>query len=291
MSQSLEVAYRDYRPLLFSIAYRMLGSAADAEELVQDTFVRAHAAGDDIVAPKSYLTTVLTRLCLDHLKSAAVKRTEYVGPWLPEPVAAGASTLPGDPESISMAFLLILETLAPLERAIFLLRGVFDYEFEEIAGITGKSEVNVRQIYHRARQHVRERRPRFSAPPEQRKAVADRFQHACRTGDIQELLAVLSPEVTLVSDGGGKVAAALRPINGPDRVSRFIVGVLGKYREVELEIVPTELNGAPSFLLCVNGQLSSALLLEADDERVHAIYVVRNPEKLAALERGTPTKH
>jgi RNA polymerase sigma-70 factor (ECF subfamily) len=279
ISPSLETAYLEYRPLLFSIAYRMLGSAADAEELIQETFVRAYSACDEIRAPKQYLTTVLTRLCLDNLKSAATRRTEYVGPWLPEPVATSTS-IPTDPESISMAFLLILESLSPIERAVFLLRSVFEYEFQEISSITGKSEANVRQIFHRARQSVRERHPRFHAPPEQRKAVAERFQQACATGDVQELLAVLSPEVTLLSDGGGKAVAATQPILGSDRVSRFLMGILNKWQGHKVELVPTELNAEPAFLLYVNGELISATTLEIEGDVIRAIYIMRNPEKL-----------
>lgn len=184
-----------------------------------------------------------------------------------------------------MAFLLILESLTPIERAVFLLRSVFEYEFKEIAEITGKTEVNIRQIFHRARQNVHSRRPRFSVPSEQGWAVAGRFQQACATGNIGDLLAVLSPEVTLVSDGGGKAAAALRPIYGSDRVSRFIFGVLKKYEAKEVATTAVELNGAPAFLFYADGELLNALVLETDGRSISSIYIVRNPEKLTSLRQ------
>ena len=213
--------FERHRSLLFSIAYRMLGSVTDAEDIVQETYLRWQEMPDTVVRSlKSYLSAVVTRLSIDRLRSARAHREEYVGPWLPEPlvlnrVEEGADLIQLD-ESLSMAFLVLLESLNPVERAVFLLREVFDYEYEEISRIVGKSEANCRQITRRARQSVAARRPRFESSPEQEERLTQRFVDTCMSGDMEGLLELLSEDVTLWSDGGGKVAAASYPIHGPE---------------------------------------------------------------------------
>ena len=241
--------FERHRSLLFSIAYRMLGSVTDAEDIVQEAYLRWQEAPEtEVRSPKSYLSAVVTRLSIDRLRSARARREEYVGPWLPEPLVseraedAGGTT--GLDESLSMAFMVLLESLNPVERAVFLLREVFDYDYEEISRIVGKSEDNCRQIAHRARQSVAARRPRFERSPEQEERLTERFVEACVSGNMEGLLGLLSEDVTLWSDGGGKVAAAPYPIHGPERVARFLLGVL---RTVPPGFFarPTQVNGGP----------------------------------------------
>ncbi len=227
-------AYADLRPLLFAIAYRMVGSVAEAEDVVQDAFVRYQrtlAAGDvEVESPRAYLSAVTTRLAIDHLRSARVRRERYVGAWLPEPLptggeAPGAGRLVEDADSLSMAFLAVLERLSPLERAVFLLRDVFDYRFAEIAGIVGRSEDACRQLAVRARRHVSEERPRFEASRAERDALAERFLDAVGDGDLDGLVELLAADATVISDNGGVRPAFQRPIVGRDRVARLLVGL------------------------------------------------------------------
>jgi RNA polymerase sigma-70 factor, ECF subfamily len=223
--------FERHRSLLFSIAYRMLGSVTDAEDMVQEAYLRWREVPEaEVRSPKSYLSAVVTRLSIDRLRSTRVQREEYVGPWLPEPLVSnraeeGADLVEFD-ETLSMAFLVVLESLNPVERAVFLLREVFDYDYEEISRIVDKSEANCRQIARRARSAVAARRPRFERSPEQEERLTRRFVETCTSGDMKGLLELLSEEVTLWSDGGGKVAAAPYPIHGPERVVRFLLGVL-----------------------------------------------------------------
>lgn len=221
--------FHSYQPLLFAIAYRMLGSAMDAQDMVQETFLRwSHATGE-IDSPKAYLSAIVTRLCIDHLRRAHVQRETYIGPWLPEPLLASQPTdnVALD-ESLSLAFLVLLERLTPVERAVFLLREVFEFEYEAIARIVEKSEANCRQVVRRARQHLAERRPRFDTSPQEREQMTRLFAQSCATGDLSALLALLADDIVLYSDGGGKARAALNPILGPDKVARYMLGVLGK---------------------------------------------------------------
>jgi RNA polymerase sigma factor (sigma-70 family) len=229
--------YTGYRPLMFSIAYRMTGSVGDAEDIVQEAFLRLTRVlrdGTSITAPKAYLATVTTRLAISYLRSARVRRESYVGAWLPEPLIAGREPDPAEhaemSDSLSMAFLVLLESLSPTERAVFLLHEVFGYDYREIAEITGKSEPNCRQILTRARQHVDEGRsgvkgPRFEASREQRDEVARRFFAAAEGGDLAALLELLAPDVVVVGDGGGKAWAAARPFHGTQQVARFMLGL------------------------------------------------------------------
>jgi RNA polymerase sigma-70 factor (ECF subfamily) len=281
----MRAEFEEHRRWLWSIAYRMLGSAADAEDAVQETYVRASQAWTaDIENPKAYLATILTRHCLNHLESARVKREQYVGVWLPEPVLT--EPRPEDPaelsESLSLAFLVVLESLGPEERAVFLLREVFDYDYAEIARVLDKSEASCRQMYHRARQRIGERKPRFESSRERRSAVARRFAESLQSGDIDSFLAVLSPEVELHSDGGGKVRAAINPVLGADRVARFFFGVLKKQPEGQ-QVRFTEANGMPAFVAYLNGNIRSVVMLGVVEDRVERVYVVVNPDKLVGL--------
>lgn len=283
-------AFDEARPLLFSIAYRMLGSVADAEDVVQEAFLRWQKAdAEDVRSPKAYLSTVTTRLAIDHLRSARVAREEYVGPWLPEPIATDPESDPAGhvamAESLSIAFLVLLERLSATERAVFLLREVFNYEYDEIARIVGKSEANCRQVLKRAREHVAEHRARFEASTEQRERLLHLFAKASGEGDMQGLLSVLAEDVVLQTDGGGRVQAAINPIYGADRVARFFLGILSKLAPESARLRFTDINGQPGFLLYVDGTLDSAFTCDVAGDRIQNIYIVRNPEKLGAMPR------
>jgi RNA polymerase sigma-70 factor (ECF subfamily) len=275
-------AFDEHRRLLFGIAYRMLGSAADAEDLVQETYLRWQQAPErGIVSARAYLTTIVTRLAIDHLRSARVRREQYVGPWLPEPVLEAVR--PDEPaalfESLSMAFLVLLERLSPAERAALVLREAFDYEYAEIATVLGKTEANCRQLVRRARERVADRRPRFAPSREERDRFAEQFRAACATGDMQGLLGALAADVTLWSDGGGKVSAATQPVYGADRVGRFLLGLLKK-APATFAARPAEVNGQPGLVLTVDGEISSVLVLHVGPSGIEGIYIVRNPDKL-----------
>jgi RNA polymerase sigma-70 factor, ECF subfamily len=283
--------FEEYRSLLFAMAYRMMGSAMEAEDIVQEAYLRYQATPPESIRTlKSFLTTIVHHLCLDHLKSAQARRETYIGPWLPEPVITGDGTSLLSPlrqitdrESISMAFLVLLESLSPLERAVFLLREVFDYEYAEIAQITGRSEVACRQLFSRAKKHIKAHRPRFPASPEAHAKMVGRFMEACMAGDIDGLMSLLAEDVTTWSDGGGKVSgAARRPIQGRDKVARALAGVLSRVPEgTTIEMI--EANGFPALLMRVKGQIVSLLTLEVEGDFIRALYNVANPDKLAHL--------
>jgi RNA polymerase sigma-70 factor, ECF subfamily len=274
--------FAELRPLLFSIAYRMLGSIAEAEDILQEAFLRWQAASG-VESPRAYLSAVVTRLCIDHLRSARVRRETYVGPWLPEPLVGEAGPGPDQAaalaDSLSTAFLLLLETLGPAERAAFLLREVFDYEYEQIAAIVGKSETNCRQMVTRARQRLAERRPRFLASREDHERLTLQFLQSCASGDLSGLVSILAEDVELRSDGGGKTTAARRVLRGQDRVLRFLSGILRK-APPGLQARPVEVNGRLGLLSLVDGQPQSVLTLEVADGRIQAVYIVVNPDKL-----------
>jgi RNA polymerase sigma-70 factor (ECF subfamily) len=279
-------AFRQHRPLLLSIAYRMIGSWADAEDVVQETFVRWQQTAEEIASPRAFLVTVASRLCINHLESARVRREEYVGQWLPEPVMTGA----GDPdamvqmdESLSMAFLMLLERLTPPERAVFLLREVFEYEYEDIATIVGQSATTCRQILRRARQHVVDVRRRFTPSPQQREGLVRRFVEASAGGDIRGLVTLLAEDVVVYADGGGKAAALPKPVRGGWRVARLLVSALRKFvpPRAERRIVP--INGAPGVVTYLDGRPISVLGFDVDDRRIAAVYIVTNPDKLSRL--------
>lgn len=276
--------FDDYRSLLFSIAYRMLGSVMEAEDIVQEAYLRWQRASGEVRSPKAYLSTIVTRLCIDRLRSA--RREEYVGPWLPEPLLAEPASDVADTavldESLSMAFLVLLESLTPTERAVFLLREVFDYDYPEVSRLVGKSEANCRQIARRARESVAARRPRFERSPEQQKRLTQRFVEVCSTGDMPALLELLADDITLWSDGGGKVRAALNPIQGPDRVARFIFGILRKAPSTfVVRVAP--INGQSGIIGYVDGHPMSVLTLDTADGRIKAVRIIANPEKLRAV--------
>ena len=277
--------FERHRSLLFSIAYRMLGSVADAEDIVQDAYLRWQRASEiEVRSPKSYLSAVVTRLSIDWLRSA--RREEYVGPWLPEPLVSDRSEELAAPtgldDSLSMAFLVLLESLNPVERAVFLLREVFNYDYEEISRIVGKSEDNCRQIARRARHFVGERRPRFERSPEQEERLTQQFVETCMSGDMEGLVSLLSDDIILWSDGGGKIAAATYPIHGPERVARFLLGVLRTVPPA-FSARPTRVNGGPGVVGYVDGHPTSVVALDVADGRLRGVRIVVNPEKLRAI--------
>jgi RNA polymerase sigma-70 factor, ECF subfamily len=280
--------FNEHRRLLFSLAYRMLGSVADAEDIVQEAYVRwQEARTDEVKAPKAYLSAIVTNLSINHLQSAQRTREEYIGPWLPEPLVTDENQDPMRAmtmaDSLSMAFMILLESLTPVERAVFLLREVFDYEYEEIARIVGKSEANCRQMVSRARLHIRERRPRFDVSREARERLTGQFVQACASGNLEGLMSLLTEDVTLMSDGGGRVTAARKPISGADHVARFLTGLVKKVGARRLTVRPTEVNGQPGFITYLNGRLQNVLALDIDDNRIRAIYIVVNPDKLRKI--------
>jgi RNA polymerase sigma-70 factor (ECF subfamily) len=280
--------FEAHRPLLFSIAYRMLGSASEAEDVLQDAWIRARQdEAADVRSPRAYLTTIVTRLCIDHLRSAERTRMEYPGPWLPEPVAAPNQESAALASSLTTAFLVLLEQLAPTERAVFLLREVFELDFGEIARIVGKSDANTRQILTRARGRLRAAHPRFTVSRRESEEIVRRFRDACATGNLDELMAVLHTDATFVADGGGKAVAAPHPLLGADRIAEFVIDLVGKTRWLESDPQIVTINGTPGLLLrhptLGNGTYSFAIA----DGRIRAIYVVRNPDKLRGFLEHT----
>ena len=276
-----------YRPLLFSIAYRMLGSASEAEDVVQEALLRYHREADAVDSPRAFLTTVVTRLSIDQLRSARARRETYVGAWLPEPLLTAGDEPARHAEladSLSQAFLVLLETLSPLERAVFLLREVFDYPYAEVARILGRSEASVRQLASRARRHVDERRPRFDADREARRRLAERFFAAAGEGDLESLEELLAEDVVMYGDGGGKAPAAARPQHGRAQVMKLLAGLGKQARALELEGRPAEVNGQPGMLFVTpDGALVSVLSLDIAGGRIQALRSVVNPDKLRHL--------
>ncbi len=274
-------AFEEWRSLLFGIAYRMLGSAADAEDVVQDACLRWLRRRDEpIESVRSYLVTIVTRLCLDQLDSARAKRVTYAGPWLPEPVAADEPWAAEQADSLSLAFLVLLEELTPLERAAYLLHDIFGYSFEEVADSLGRSPAACRQLAVRARRHIEERRQRFDVDLHHGRELTDRFLMACATGDLSGLLSMLSDDVVVWTDGGGKVRAAMRPVVGPQRSSRFLMNVAKKAQGMPQAVV---LNGQPASVLVEAGAVVAALVLDIMDGMIVGVRVVSNPDKLERL--------
>jgi RNA polymerase sigma-70 factor (ECF subfamily) len=286
-----EAAYRQFRPLLFSIAYRMTGSAGEAEDIVQEAFLRWHRArteGTEVDSPKAFLTTVATRLAIDHLRSARVRRESYAGPWLPEPLAGdGYDEVTGHAEmadSLSMAFMILLESLTPVERAVFLLREVFEYGYDEIAGIVAKSEPNVRQIFARARRRIDAGTPRFEASAQLREDLARRFFAASQQGDMAALLELLAPDVVLVGDGGGKAQALPQPVHGRERVGRLILGIFARGRFLGAQAKAVQVNGHPGGMgVDADGRLAVVWAFGIADGRIQTVWSVVNPDKLGHL--------
>jgi RNA polymerase sigma-70 factor (ECF subfamily) len=281
--------FEEHRPLLTRLAYRMLGSLADADDVLQEAYLRWDRADRAAVrSPRAFLCALVTRLCIDQRRAADARRETYVGPWLPEPVvepdrpAARLETA----ESLSLAFLVVLESLGPVERAAYLLRKAFDYEYAEIAGILGKSEANCRQLVSRAEDRLRERRPRFDPAPDVAERATTAFLHAVTTGDVGGLVGVLAEGAVAMTDGGGKASAARAPVVGAGRVARFFVG-LAKKAPAGFELRRVRVNGQPGLLTVVGGRVDHVMTFDVDDAgKIAACYVIRTPDKLARVSVG-----
>jgi RNA polymerase sigma-70 factor (ECF subfamily) len=290
--------FEELRGRTFAIAYRMTGSVADAEEIGQESMLRleqARQAGEEVSSPNAWVSTVATRLAIDHLRSARAERETYVGPWLPEPLVTDEGPAPvpelGPAEhaevadSLSQAFLVLLESLSPVERAVFLLREVFGYEYERIASTVGRSEENCRQILARARRKVEERRTRFETDEQHRDELLDHFLEACESGDVEALESLLAADVVVYSDGGGKASAARRPIHRRDLIVRFLIRVTRMRRERGgFEQRRARVNGQPGrLILDPDGTISDVLTIDVADGAIQTIRIVRNPDKLRHL--------
>lgn len=276
--------FNEFRPLLFSLAYRMLGTRADAEDVLQESFLRWQSAPvEEIRSPKSYLTTVVARLSLDTLKAAHRRRETYVGPWLPEPLIEQSPTDTMEmAESLSIAFLHVLEALSPAERVAFLLHEIFEVSYSEVAAILETTEANSRQLVTRARKHLHEKRPRFAVDRDRHEAVLRRFLLACSGADLTELVALLKEDVTVYTDGGGK-GAAINPIHGVDKVLRLLVGLARKAPPGLSGGYLANVNGEPGFVFTLGGKINSVLSLDLDSQgRIRTIFFINNPAKLPA---------
>ncbi|HEY4056931.1 MAG TPA: sigma-70 family RNA polymerase sigma factor [Kofleriaceae bacterium] len=278
------MSFEEHRQFLVGVAYRMLGSLAEAEDIVQDAFLRWSASDRTAVEhPRAYLAQIVSRLCLDRMKSAAARREQYVGTWLPEPFVADASAAPAASlaEDLSMALLMTLERLSPLERAAFLLHDVFDMDYSAIAQTIERSEAAVRQLAARAREHVREERPRFTASPESQEKLTNAFAMALANNDIDGIARLLADEAVFYTDGGGKRLAALNPIFGREKIVRFLFGVSRRRLQVE-RVERVQLNGLPGFIVWTS-EGPETLSLDVVDDRIVALYGIRNPDKLRHL--------
>ena len=289
MADPATEAFLAHRNLLFTVAYQMLGSAADAEDVLQETWLRWAGVDLGIVRDqRAYLVRITTRQALSRLRTLGRRKESYIGPWLPEPLL----TTPDIAEdvvladSVSMAMLLVLETLAPTERAVFVLREVFDLGYDEIAEAVDKNPAAVRQIAHRARAHVAARRPRGVVSPAETRGALDAFQRAVNTGDLQSLLDILAPDVVLLGDGGGVKQAVLRPIVGADKVARVLATGLGRIAAA-MSLRPAQVNGYPALIVRLDGELDTVVAVRIDDGLITGLYAVRNPEKLSHMERET----
>jgi RNA polymerase sigma-70 factor (TIGR02957 family) len=287
----------ELRPLMFAVAYRMLGSVAEAEDVIQEAFLRMHVSPVEAASPEAWATTITTRLAIDQLRSARARRETYTGDWLPEPLVSSTAVTDRDPaaaversDSLSQAFLLVLERLSPVERAVFLLREVFEYDYDAIAEIVGKTPGNCRQILVRARERVRESpTTRFEPSRERRQALAERFFAACWAGDLAGLEAVLAQDVAFHGDGGGKVSAIARPVTGRLQVARFILGLMRQARLQHMTLTPALVNGQPGAQARdADGNLLAVLSLQIIDGRIQTIYNVLNPDKLRHLSPSRP---
>lgn len=278
--------FETYRPMMFAIAYRMLGSAMEAEDIVQEAYLRYQATPpDSIRSLKSFLSTIVTRLCLNQLKTARVQREEYIGPWLPEPILTTDSRLNPtgraiEKESISMAFLVLLESLTPAERAVFLLHEVFDYEYAEIADMLNKEEAACRQLYSRARKHIAEHRPRFKSSPEEHRRMLDSFMQAVGAGNLEGLTHLLAENVTIWSDGGGKVKASPKPIYGQHMVARFFMGI-ARFAPQGYRGEIADVNSQPAIIIYTpEGAVMGVFMFEIDQGQIQEIRAIVNPDKL-----------
>jgi len=285
-------AFEEHRPLLFGVAYRMLGSAAEAEDVVQDAYIRFHTARPvEVRSPRAYLITVVTRLAMDVLRSARVRREQYTGRWLPEPVLTVDGRGPGTPEwvveqdeSLSMAFLLLMERLSPIERAVVVLREAFDYDYHEIADVVEKSTAACRQVFHRAKQRLGERPATEHLTPAQSAALVVRFREALAEGDVPAMMELIAPNATAIGDGGGWVPSGANTVEGNDRIARLLIGLTAKYGRgsaYSWKFGGGEANGAPAFISTdQEGRVTSVTVLETENGRVARMFSVANPEKL-----------
>ncbi|TLQ42939.1 RNA polymerase sigma-70 factor [Streptomyces marianii] len=283
-------AFLAHRNLLFTVAYEVLGSAADAEDVLQETWLQwAKADRGQVRDQRALLVRITTRQALNRLRTIKRHREAYVGPWLPEPLLTAPDVAEDVElaESVSMALMLVLETLSPTERAVFVLREVFDVGYDEIAAAVDRSPAAVRQIAHRARRHVDSRRPRRVVSSNECRAVLESFRRAVETGDPQALLEVLAPQVVLISDGGGIKHAALRPVTGAERVARMFAGGISKV-EGAITAEPTVVNGNPALLVRLDGEIDGVMAVGTEDGRITGLYYVRNPEKLSHVTSPTP---
>lgn len=282
-------AFVSHRNLLFTVAYEMLGSAADAEDVLQETWLRwVKVDLEQVRDQRAYLVRITTRQSLNRLRTLKRRKETYVGPWLPEPLLTTPDVAENVElaDSVSMALMLVLEILSPTERAVFVLREAFDVSYDEIAAAVDKSPAAVRQIAHRARQHVEARRPRDVVSPSETRAALASFQHALETGDLQSLLDVLAPEVILIGDGGGVKQAAPQPIIGAGKVIRMIAGGLGK-NEGTFTAAPTMVNGSPALVVRLDGEIDGVIAIRVEHALITGLYYVRNPEKLSRIESET----
>ena len=279
-----------HRGLLFTVAYEVLGSAADAEDVLQDAWLKwLRVDQDEVRDPRAFLVRVVTRTALDQLRVASRRREEYVGPWLPEPLLTSPDVADDVAlaDSLSTAMLLVLETLTPTQRAVFVLHEVFDVGYDELAEAVGKTPAAVRQIAHRAREHVAERRPRASTTPAETRSALEAFQRALTSGDLQPLVDVLAPDVVVVGDGGGVKQALPRPVLGADKVTRLLTAGFATIRGlVSTELI--QVNGWPALLLRIEGEVDAVITLHVEDGLVAGIYTVRNPAKLSRILRAVP---
>jgi RNA polymerase sigma-70 factor (TIGR02957 family) len=279
-----------HRNLLFTVAYEMLGSAADAEDVLQEAWLRwVKVDLAQVRDHRAYLVRITTRQALNRLRTMKRRKEAYVGSWLPEPMLTAPDVAQDVElaESVSMALMLVLETLSPTERAVFVLREAFDVSYDEIAAAVDKTPAAVRQIAHRARRHVDARRPRQAVSPSETRAALESFRRVIETGDLQGLIDVLAPDVVLVGDGGGIKQAAPRPVTGAQKVARFMIGGLAK-NERPLTVTPTVVNGSPALLVHLDGELDGVMAISVENARITGLYYVRNPEKLTRVESETP---
>jgi RNA polymerase sigma-70 factor, ECF subfamily len=294
MTDAPVAAFTAHRPLLVGVAYRLLGSVGDAEDVVQEAWLRwARVDTDTVADPAAFLVRTVTRLALDRLRRVAARRETYVGPWLPEPVLTDATrpeigSNPADEAeraaSVSLAMLVVLETLTPLERTVFVLHEAFGYSYSEVADILDRTPATVRQLAHRAREHVAARRPRFPADPGTRRAATERFLHATLSGDVSALMELLAPDATLWADGGGKFKAPRRPVHGADKIARFFAAIGTQPLEPGATVEFAEVNGDPAAMLVgPDGPVAVLQVDLGDDGRVTDVRMIGNPDKLAGL--------
>jgi RNA polymerase sigma-70 factor, ECF subfamily len=285
--------FQQHRPLLFSLAYRMLGSATEAEDMLQDAYVRFQSVAlSEIKSPKAYLSAIVTRLCVNQLTSARARREAYVGPWLPEPILGTDHPELSDPEaramaydSVSIAFLVLLERLTPAERAVLLLREVFDFEYDEIAEMLDKSEASCRKLFSRAKDNIAANHPRFPVSTEEHRRLLEEFMRAAGGGDLDGLKALLAEDVTLWADGGGKVrGAALQPVRGRADVARFVIGVTARFMPPGAQLAVADVNGKPTLLIRhLDGRPAIVVSIEVRQGHLHTIWAIANPDKLRAV--------